>query len=129
MHEILDDISKGKSRPEQLNLLKELAEVVKDTTTCGLGQTAPNPVLSTLCYFHDEYVAHIEKKCCPAGVCKELISYSINENCMGCQACVQDCPEKAITGQKKKHHTIDTTKCIKCGACRSICKFEAVDVL
>ena len=129
MYEILDDISKGKGRPEQLYLLKELAEVVKDTTMCGLGQTAPNPVLSTLRYFRDEYLAHIEKKCCPAGVCKELISYSINENCVGCQACVQVCPEKAITGQKKQRHTIDTTKCIKCGACRSICKFEAVDVL
>jgi NADH-quinone oxidoreductase subunit F len=129
MYEILDDISKGKGRPEQLDLLRELAEVVKDTTMCGLGQTASNPVLSTLRYFRDEYLAHIEKKCCPAGVCKELISYSINENCVGCQACVQVCPEKAITGQKKQRHTIDTAKCIKCGACRSICKFESVDVL
>ena len=129
MYEILDDISNGKGRPEQLDLLKELAEVVKDTTMCGLGQTAPNPVLSTLRYFRDEYLAHINKKRCPAGVCKELISYSINENCVGCQACVQVCPEKAITGQKKQRHTIDTTKCIKCGACRSICKCEAVDVL
>ncbi|MHC4657955.1 MAG: NADH-ubiquinone oxidoreductase-F iron-sulfur binding region domain-containing protein [Planctomycetota bacterium] len=129
MYEILDDISKGKGRPEQLDLLSELAEVVKDTTMCGLGQTASNPVLSTLRYFREEYLAHIEKKCCPAGVCKELISYSINEDCVGCQACVQVCPEKAITGQKKQRHTIDTTKCIKCGACRSICKFEAVDVL
>jgi NADH-quinone oxidoreductase subunit F len=129
MYEILDDISKGKGEPEQLGLLKELAEVVKDTTMCGLGQTAPNPVLSTLRYFRDEYLAHTEKKCCPAGVCKELISYSINENCVGCQACIQVCPEKAITGNKKQRHTIDTTKCIKCGACRSTCKFEAVDVL
>jgi NADH:ubiquinone oxidoreductase subunit F (NADH-binding)/Pyruvate/2-oxoacid:ferredoxin oxidoreductase delta subunit len=129
MHEILDDISKGKSRPEQLNLLEELAEVVKDTTTCGLGRTAPNPVLSTLRYFRDEYLAHIEEKRCPAGVCKELISYSINENCIGCQACVKVCPENAITGQKKQPHNIDTSKCIKCGSCRSVCKSEAVDVL
>jgi NADH-quinone oxidoreductase subunit F len=129
MYEILDDVSRGEGTLGHLDLLKELAEVVKDTTMCGLGQTAPNPVLSTLRYFRDEYLAHIEKKCCPAGVCKELISYSINENCVGCQACVQVCPEKAITGQKKQRHTIDTTKCIKCGACRSICKCEAVDVL
>ena len=129
MYEILDDISRGKGTLEHLDLLKELAEVVEDTTMCGLGQTAPNPVLSTLRYFRDEYLAHIEKKCCPAGVCKELISYSINENCTGCQACVKVCPEKTITGKKKQRHTIDSTKCIKCGACRSICKFEAVDVL
>jgi len=128
MYEILDDISKGNGTLEQLNLLSELAEIVKDTTMCGLGQTASNPVLSTLRYFRDEYIEHIEKKHCPAGVCKELISYSINENCVGCQACVKVCPEEAISGEKKQQHTIDTAKCIKCGACRSVCKFEAVDV-
>jgi ferredoxin len=128
MFEILDDFSKGRGSTEQLDLLKELAEVVKDTTMCGLGQTAPNPVLSTLRYFRDEYLAHIEKKCCPAGVCKELITYSINEDCVGCQACVKVCPENAITGEKKQPHTIDTAKCIKCGACHSTCKSEAVEV-
>ena len=128
MYEILDDISKGNGTLEQLDLLAELADVVKDTTMCGLGQTASNPVLSTLRYFRDEYIEHIEKKHCPAGVCKELLNYSINENCVGCQACVKACPEEAISGEKKQQHTIDTAKCIKCGACRSICKFEAVDV-
>ncbi len=128
MYEILDDISAGRGTPEHLDLLEELAVVVRDTTMCGLGQTAPNPVLSTLRYFRDEYLEHIENKRCPAGVCKELIHYSINENCVGCQACVKACPEGAITGEKKQPHTIDADKCIKCGACRSVCKFEAVDV-
>ncbi len=129
MYEILDDISKGKGTLEQLDLLEQLAHVVKDTTMCGLGQTAPNPVLSTLRYFHNEYIQHIEKKHCQAGVCKELITYSINENCTGCQACVKVCTQDAITGQKKQRHVIDTTKCIKCGACRSACKFEAIEVV
>jgi NADH:ubiquinone oxidoreductase subunit F (NADH-binding)/(2Fe-2S) ferredoxin len=128
MYEILDDISKGEGTVDHLDLLKELAHVVKDTAMCGLGQTAPNPVLSTLQYFHDEYVAHIENNQCPAGVCKELITYSINENCTGCLLCLQACPEEAITGKKKERHAIDQNKCIKCGGCKSICKFEAVDV-
>lgn len=129
MYEILDDISKGQARPDQLNLLEELARTVKDTSMCGLGQTAPNPVLSTLRYFRREYLEHIQKKKCPAGVCKELITYSINENCTGCHACVKACPESAITGEKKQPHVIDADKCIKCGTCRSVCKFEAVDVM
>jgi ferredoxin len=95
---------------------------------CGLGQTASNPVLSTLKYFRDEYVEHIQQKKCRAGVCKELITYSINENCTGCTVCVKACPEGAITGEKKELHVIDTDKCIKCGACKSVCKFDAVDV-
>lgn len=128
MHEILDDISSGKGTLDSLKLLEELALVVKDATMCGLGQTAPNPVLSTLRYFHDEYVEHIENKRCPAGVCKELITYSINDECPGCLACITVCPEKAITGKKKEIHVIDQEKCIKCGACRSICKYDAVDV-
>jgi NADH-quinone oxidoreductase subunit F len=128
MYEILDDISKGRGTLEQLNLLDELAVVVRDTSMCGLGQTASNPVLSTLRYFRDEYIEHVAKKRCSAGVCKELISYVINENCTGCRACVKVCPEGAITGRKKERHTIDTVKCIKCGTCRSTCKFEAVDV-
>lgn len=128
MYEILDDISRGKGTLEHLDLLKELAEVVKDTTMCGLGQTASNPVLSTLRYFRAEYLEHTEKKCCPAGVCRELLTYSINENCVGCRACVKVCPQGAITGEEKQQHFIDTTKCIKCGACRSVCKFGAIDV-
>jgi NADP-reducing hydrogenase subunit HndC len=128
MYEILDDISRGIGTVDQLDLLEELAETVKDTTMCGLGHGAPNPVLSTLRYFRDEYIAHIEQQRCPAGVCKELITYSINDNCNGCMLCLRSCPEDAITGKKKELHVIDVTKCIKCGACKSVCKFDAVDV-
>ncbi len=128
MHEILDDVTRGRGTDEHLDLLEELALVVKDTTMCGLGQTASNPVLSTLRYFRGEYVEHMENKRCPGAVCKELITYSINENCAGCQVCVGDCPADAITGRKKELHTIDADMCIKCGVCRSVCKFDAVEV-
>jgi ferredoxin len=96
---------------------------------CQLGQTASNPVLSTLRYFRDEYEGHILKKQCKAGVCKELITYSINDNCTGCLACIKSCPENAITGKKKERHILNKDKCIKCGACASVCKFEAVEVI
>jgi len=128
MYEILDDVSKGTAGLDQLDLLEELAQVVKDTTMCGLGQTAPNPILSTLRYFREEYVQHILHKRCPAGVCKELITYAITENCTGCMACVRACPESAISGKKKQRHRIALSKCIKCGACRSVCKFDAIAV-
>jgi NADH-quinone oxidoreductase subunit F len=129
MHEILDDITTGRGTLESLDLLEELATTVKDTTLCGLGQTAPNPVLSTLRYFRNEYLEHILHRRCPGGVCKELITYSINENCTGCQVCLRNCTVEAITGKKKEIHVIDPTQCIKCGACRSVCKFNAVDVI
>jgi NADH:ubiquinone oxidoreductase subunit F (NADH-binding) len=128
MHEILDDISKGKGTEDQLDTLEELALVVKDASMCGLGQTASNPVLSTLRYFRDEYLKHIEQKKCPAGVCRELIVFTVNDNCNGCGACRLACPEKAIVGKKKEPHVIDAGKCIKCGVCKSVCKFDAVDV-
>jgi NADH:ubiquinone oxidoreductase subunit F (NADH-binding) len=128
MFEILDDVTNGSGAVEQLELLEELALAVKDTTMCGLGHTAPNPVLSTLRYFRDEYLRHIEEKTCPAAVCKALIEFSINEKCPGCTLCLLTCPEKAITGEKEKLHVIDMAKCIKCGVCKSICQFEAVDV-
>ncbi|MDQ7779203.1 MAG: NADH-quinone oxidoreductase subunit NuoF, partial [Planctomycetota bacterium] len=128
MWEILDDISKGKGTLEQVDLLEELARVVKDTTMCGLGQTAANPVLSTLQYFRDEYMEHIKNKRCPAAVCKVLITYSISKECTGCMACAKACPEKAIAGKKKERHEIDTKKCVKCGACKTVCKFDAVQV-
>ncbi|MFQ5799059.1 MAG: NADH-ubiquinone oxidoreductase-F iron-sulfur binding region domain-containing protein [Bacteroidota bacterium] len=129
MHEILDDISKGQGALYQLELLEELGYVVKDTSMCGLGQTAPNPVLSTLRYFRNEYLEHIKNKRCPAGVCKDLITYLINELCTGCRVCVKICPEAAITGNKKELHVIDPEKCIRCGACKSVCKFEAIEVI
>jgi NADH-quinone oxidoreductase subunit F len=129
MYEMLDDISSGRGSPDSLNLLEELAIAVQDTTMCGLGQTASNPVLSTLHYFRDEYIEHIEKKRCPAGVCKDLIIYSINEHCTGCMLCVKACPEGAVTGKKKRLHVIDTSKCIKCGACKNVCKSGAVELI
>jgi NADH-quinone oxidoreductase subunit F len=128
MREILEDISEGRGSLEDLGLLEELAYVVRDTTMCNLGQTAPNPVLSTLRYYRDEYLEHIQNQRCPAGVCKELITYSINDKCPGCLACITVCPEEAITGKKKEIHVIDDDKCIKCGACKSVCKYEAIDV-
>ncbi|MCK4648027.1 NADH-quinone oxidoreductase subunit NuoF [bacterium] len=129
MYEILDDITKGKGKESDLKLLKELAEIVKDSSLCGLGQTAPNPVLTTLRYFRDEYLAHIRDKRCPAGVCQDLIRYSvIKENCVGCQVCNKVCPTKAISGKKKEPQKIDQKKCIKCGACLEACKFEAIEV-
>jgi len=128
MFEILDDFTKGKGEKEQLDLLEGLANVIKDTTMCALGQTAPNPVLSTLRYFRNEYKTHIDKKQCPAGVCKELIHYHINENCKGCGLCIKACSQEAITGKKKEIHCIDENKCIKCGACISVCKFDAINI-
>ncbi len=127
MYEILDDITAGRADRGALDLLEELSTAVKDTTLCGLGQTAPNPILSTLHYFRQEYLEHIEGHRCPAGVCKHLIAYSISENCTGCQLCFRTCSAEAITGEKKKPHLIDQARCIKCGACRDVCKFNAIE--
>jgi NADH:ubiquinone oxidoreductase subunit F (NADH-binding)/(2Fe-2S) ferredoxin/NAD-dependent dihydropyrimidine dehydrogenase PreA subunit len=128
MHEILDDITSGKAKKEHLDLLKELSETVKDTAMCGLGQTAANPVISTLRYFQEEYLQHIEMKKCQAGICKELITYSIDDNCTGCMVCLKACPNNAIQGKKKERHIIDQKRCIKCGVCISLCKFDAIKV-
>jgi len=112
---------------EQLDVLRELAEVVRDTSLCGLGQTAPNPVLSTIRYFEDEYRAHIEEGRCPAGACKALVSYEIDpEACTGCLKCLKSCPVGAISGEKKKPHSIDQSRCEKCGICLEVCKYDAV---
>ena len=129
MHDILIKICAGRGEPADLDLLGEIAEAVKAASLCGLGTTAPQPVLSTLRYFRNEYEAHINDRRCPGGVCKELITYRIDPNaCTGCMVCVRSCSVKAISGEKKQPHTLDTELCIKCGACREVCKFDAVIV-
>ena len=127
LHQLLEKITKGKATMEDLDTIDELANHMKSSSLCALGQSAPNPVLSTLHYFKDEYIAHIEGKCCPAGVCKDLLQYEIIEDkCKGCTLCARNCPAKAITGTVKQPHVIDQEKCIKCGVCMSNCKFGAI---
>jgi len=129
MLEILTRITQGKGEKGDIELLEELSEVIKDTSLCALGQTAPNPVLTTIRYFRDEYEAHIKDKKCPAKVCRELITYAIDEEkCTGCMRCLKECPQQAIVGERKKPHQILQEKCIKCGICYESCRFDAVKV-
>ncbi|MDI6793085.1 MAG: NADH-ubiquinone oxidoreductase-F iron-sulfur binding region domain-containing protein [bacterium] len=129
MLEIITDITEGNGTEEKLGLLKDTAETVSLASLCALGKTAPNPVLSTIRYFQAEYEAHIKENRCPAGVCRDLIHYSINEdNCNGCGACLKACPHDAISGEKKEVHRIDDDNCQKCGICKEACKFEAIIV-
>jgi NADP-reducing hydrogenase subunit HndC len=134
MLEILDKITKGQATMDDLDRLEKLAAHLQKSSLCALGQTAPNPIISTLRYFRDEYIAHIVDKKCPAGVCKDLLQFSIDKDkCIGCGLCAKNCPADAITrtdyiapGHKLASMAIDSSKCVKCGACMANCKFKAI---
>jgi NADH-quinone oxidoreductase subunit F/NADP-reducing hydrogenase subunit HndC len=129
LYEILSKITEGKGTMEDLDNLRNLSHVIKDTALCGLGQTSPNPILSTIDNFYDEFVAHIRDHRCPAGKCKALLTYHIDSQlCIGCTLCARNCPTNAIAGERKSPHFIDTEKCIKCGTCIDKCKFNAISI-
>lgn len=129
MLEVLTRITEGNGQAGDIELLEELCYSIKDGALCGLGQTAPNPVLTTIKYFRDEFEAHIAEKKCPAHECTALVTYAINpEKCIGCTKCAKNCPVGAITGAVKSAHAIDTSICIKCGKCAENCRFGAVEV-
>ncbi len=126
LYEILDKITKGEGEEGDIEKLEKLCETVTSTSLCGLGQTAPNPVITTLKYYRDEYEAHIRDKKCPAKSCKALITFLIEDSCTGCTRCAKACPVGAITGKVKERHVIDQTLCIKCGACHDICPVKPI---
>jgi NADH:ubiquinone oxidoreductase subunit F (NADH-binding) len=129
MRDILVDITEGKGREGDVELLEKMSAAIIDGSLCALGSSAPNPVLSTIRYFRDEYVAHIKDKRCPAGECKDLITYSVDPaKCTGCTVCAKVCPTGAASGERKQVHKIDPAKCTKCGACKQGCKFDAIIV-
>lgn len=127
--ELLEKISKGEGTLEDLDALEELSSVIKDTSLCALGQTSPNPVLSTLKYFRKEYESHVVDKICPAGACKDLMKFVITDRCIGCTKCARQCPVSCISGKVKTKHEIDYNKCIKCGACKASCPVDAIDLV
>ncbi|NLY85791.1 MAG: 4Fe-4S binding protein, partial [Tissierellia bacterium] len=126
MLEILEKITGGNGEEGDIERLESLAETISSASLCGLGQTASNPVTSTLKYFRDEYIAHIKEKRCPAGSCQALLEYFITEDCIGCTKCARNCPVTCISGKVKERHVIDTSRCIKCGTCKEVCPVGAV---
>jgi ferredoxin len=128
MLDILENLCRGSGEPGDIEKLEHLATVIREGSLCGLGKTAPNPVMSTIKHFRAEYEAHIEGRC-PAKKCKDLITYSINDNCIGCTLCAQKCPVGAITMKPYEKHTIDTEKCSTCDTCRQVCSMNAVEVM
>jgi NADH-quinone oxidoreductase subunit F len=127
MLDILERLCEGKGKKTDIQELEDLAKMVQKASLCGLGTTAPNPVLSTIRYFREEYLAHLDKRC-PAGRCKALITYSITDDCIGCTLCAQHCPANAIEMKPYQKHEIDTEKCIRCGTCKSVCQSNAIKV-
>ena len=127
LYDLLDKITNGEGTLEDLDTIEELCQHLKSSALCALGQSAPNPVLSTLRYFRDEYVAHVVEKRCPAGVCRNLLRFTIDPSkCKGCTLCAKNCPVNALSGTVKIPHTIDPRKCIKCGLCKANCRFDAI---
>ncbi len=129
LHKLCEKVCAGKASEEDLKLMEDLSRVIVTASLCGLGQSGPNPFLSTIMYFREEYLAHIKDKKCPGGVCRDLISYVINDDCNGCMACLRVCPVNAISGSKKQKHVIDQVLCDRCGSCYAVCNFEAIDIV